>query len=45
MTEGAIILMPLIWSCIDTDMLNTILIRVKIAIFYNCILDIKDIFE
>ena len=43
MTERAIILMLLIWSCIDADMLNTVLIGVKITIFYNCVLDIKNI--
>lgn len=44
MTKRVIILMPLIWSCIDADMLNTVPIRVKMTIFYNCVLDIKNIF-
>ena len=42
MTERAVILMPFIRSCLDTNMFNSILIRVKITIFYNCVLDIKD---
>jgi len=34
--------MPFIRSGFDTDVFNSILIRVKITIFYNCVLDIKD---
>ena len=42
MAEWAVVLVPFIRSCLDTNMFNSILIRVKITIFYNCVLDIKD---
>ena len=42
MAEWAVVLGPFIRSCLDTNMFNSILIRVKITIFYNCVLDIKD---
>ena len=35
MTERAVILMPFIRSGFDTDVFHTILIRVKIKIFYQ----------
>ena len=35
MTERAVILMPFIRSGFDTDVFHTILIRVKIKIFYH----------
>ena len=41
MAEWAVVLGPFIRSCLDTNMFNSILIRVKITIFYNCVLDIK----
>ena len=41
MAEWAVVLVPFIRSCLDTNMFNSILIRVKITIFYNCVLDIK----
>lgn len=44
MAEWAVVLVPFIRSCLDTNMFNSILIRVKITIFYNCVLDIKDTF-
>lgn len=42
MAEWAVVLVPFIRSCLDTNMFNSILIRVKITIFYNCVLDIND---
>ena len=45
MAEWAVVLWSFIRSCFDTNMFNSILIRVKITIFYNCVLDIKDTFE
>lgn len=44
MAEWAVVLVPFIRSCLDTNMFNSILIRVKITIFYNCVLDIRDTF-
>ena len=44
MAKRAVILMPFIWSCLDADMLHTISIRVKVAVFDNSVLDIQDIF-
>ena len=41
MAEWAVVLVPFIRSCLDTNMFNSILIRVKITIFYNCVLEIK----
>ena len=41
MAEWAVVLGPFIRSCLDTNMFNSILIRVKITIFYNCVFDIK----
>ena len=41
MAEWAVVLVPFIRSCLDTNMFNSILIRVKITIFYNCVLDIR----
>ena len=41
MAEWAVVLVPFIRSCLDTNMFNSILIRVKITIFYNCVFDIK----
>lgn len=43
MTKRAVILMPFIRSGFDTDVFHAILIRVKIKIFYHCVLDIKNI--
>ena len=42
MAEWAVVLVPFIRSCLDTNMFNSILIRVKITIFYNCVLDITE---
>ena len=42
MAEWAVVLVPFIRSCLDTNMFNSILIRVKITIFYNCVLDIRE---
>lgn len=44
MAEWAVVLVPFIRSCLDTNMFNSILIRVKITIFYNCVLDIREAF-
>ena len=38
MAEWAVVLGPFIRSCLDTNMFNSILIRVKITIFYNCVI-------
>ena len=43
MAEWAVVLVPFIRSCLDTNMFNSILIRVKITIFYNCVLDIREV--
>ena len=44
MAEWAVVLVPFIRSCLDTNMFNSILLRVKITIFYNCVLDIREAF-
>ena len=44
MAEWAVVLVPFIRSCLDTNMFNSILIRVMITIFYNCVLDIREAF-
>ena len=41
MAEWAVVLGQFIRYCLDTNMFNSILIRVKITIFYNCVLEIK----
>ena len=43
MAEWAVVLVPFIRSGFDTDVFHAILIRIKIKIFYHCVLDIKNI--
>ena len=43
-TEWTIILMPFIRPCMDPEVANTILIKVEVCIFYNCMVDIEKFF-
>jgi hypothetical protein len=40
-TKWTIILMPFISPCMDPEVTYTILIKVEVCIFYDCMLDIE----
>jgi hypothetical protein len=44
MAERTIVDMPGIWSGVDTDVINTVIVRVEFCIFYNSVLDIEQFF-